>query len=452
MSEIDKRALVIDNGLFLPLAQRLTRDFAEVEYFAPWKCAAPRKRSFEVGCGYEAPNDSHLDALVRVPHLFDAIKRADVLIYPDVGDGDQQEFMREHGYKVWGCGRGEHLELDRWATRKLLRKLDMPVAKAILVTGLDDLTLILREDDDLYVKIATFRGDMETFHHETWIVTEPWLAVLRNRWGPKVSRQMEFIVEEPIVGEDGDPGIEIGLDSWLIDGEPPPMVSWGMEIKDASYVGKTCPYSAVPAALRYVQEKLHSVLARDYGPGFWSSEVKVIGKGRDQRFYLIDPCCRMGSPPGELYIELWSNLGEVIWGAVNDEVVAPVPTAAYGAELMLYSDFCDDHWTPISIPPGIRQWVKLQFATQDSDEAVEYVVPQYLEWRKVGGLVGLGDTLVEAIDTVRAIATEGGILSKDLESHPEALDEAEAVVAKGREHGIPFGDDNDAGSEPPPEE
>lgn len=252
-SQIDKRVLVIDNGLFEHLAHRLARDFSQVLYYKPWHGPAPTMSSRQIGAGYEDDDPPVLKVDPASPHpyaadVYTAIAASDLIVFPDVGDGDWQADLRRQGKRVWGCGEGELLETDRWRTRALLKKLGMPLTRAVRVVGLSALAELLRDSSDLYVKVSSMRGDMETFHHVEYRLTTAWLIKQRERWGAYVSEQMVFIVEEPI------PGVEIGIDTWLVGGELPPLVSYGFEVKDASFIGRTCSAAALPECLRYVQE------------------------------------------------------------------------------------------------------------------------------------------------------------------------------------------------------
>jgi hypothetical protein len=44
---------------------------------------------------------------------------------------------------------------------------------------------------------------------------------------------------------------------------------------------------------------------------------------KDGKAYLIDPCCRAGSPPNELYQLMISNLADVIWYGAEGLVIEP---------------------------------------------------------------------------------------------------------------------------------
>ena len=56
------------------------------------------------------------------------------------------------------------------------------------------------------------------------------------------------------------------------------------------------------------------------------------------RRILIDPCCRMVSPPGELYLDLSNQISaDVIWAGADGDLVEPEWKYEWGAQLVLQS-------------------------------------------------------------------------------------------------------------------
>ena len=417
----DKTAIIYDHGVFTGLAHALSGQFERVIYHKPCVTAAMRMKDWQPGFGYDKFDKA--DSFWR--KLGDLDPDNTLIIFPDVNDGDLQVFLSEYGWKVWGCFGAEELEINRWETRELLQKLDMPVIPAILVHGLSALEKHLRKNENKWIKLSRFRGDMETWKHVDYFLSKPKLDMLRVRWG-KMAEQMEFIVEDDLPDAK-----EIGYDGWCVRGVFPSVGMIGYEVKDVSLIGVQKPYEELPPMVRWVNAKLAPIL-KNYGYcGFWSTEIRI---DRDGTPYFIDPCCRCGSPPSELYARWVENLGEVMWGAVNGIMVEPEMKSRYGAEILLYSDFCDENWCPIEVPEKIRDVTSLQFCTHLDGE--DYVVPQKFDWKKVGGVVGFGETVESACDNVRKNAES--LKGFELEFHPEALDEAKNVIEEGMEYGIEF--------------
>ena len=422
MSDLgDKTIFVRDYGLFASWCQTLARDFGRVLYYCPFKSAFPRSQQFVIGTG--------LENVERVTNFWDHYKEADIFFFPDVYDGDLQVHLQELGYPVWGSGKAEELELMRWQTKMFLKKdLNLPVQPVEQIIGMDDLREFLMENDNKYVKISMLRGDFETFHHTTYNLTEPILNDIEQKIGPYRDKK-EFIVEDAI-----DDAVEVGFDGFTIDGEFPDPSLFGYEIKDVAYVGVVRPYAKLPEPVKEVNRKLAPVFAAYQYRGFWSSEIRA---GKDGKPYLTDPCCRAGSPPSELYQEMFSNWGQIIWSGAHGQIVAPIPVAKYGIEVLIHSDWADQHWQAVYVDPDVRRWVKLRNLCQIGETL--YVAPQTVGLPEIGAVVATDDSLLGAIKKVKSYCEKitGFRIDTNLGQVTKAID----TIKEGERHGIRFSDD-----------
>lgn len=421
-----KSVLVYDHGVFQPIAHRLARDFGHVYYYVPWKDANMKSIHLRIGHGF--------DDIERVTDLWDVIDDVDLIVFPDVGDGDFQVWLRDRGYKVFGSLGGDELELERFKLRQLMSKLGMPVIPFIHIRGLDKLASHLEKAEDKWVKLSVLRGDAESFHHINWRITEPRLIDMKNRLGPS-AELLEFIVEDSLPD-----AVEIGYDGYFVAGaasrsDPelgfPRISTMGYEIKDCGYIGVSKPYLDLPKPVRYVNNQIAPTLVKYGYQGLFSTELRVDQDGVP---YLIDPTCRAGSPPSELYCEWFTNFSQIVWSAAHGELLEPTPRSIYGAELMIYSDWCDDHWAPVYIPSVIEDRVKLSFAARLDSKT--YVVPQSFDWRKIGAVIGFGDTVQSAIADAQSAAKL--IEGFELSIPEESMDQAIEQIEKGQSYGIDF--------------
>jgi hypothetical protein len=192
---------------------------------------------------------------------------------------------------------------------------------------------------------------------------------------------------------------------------------------------KTMKYDALPIEVRGVNDKLVPAL-RDYGyRGFFSTEIRVT---RDHKAYVIDPCCRCGAPPHEIMLEIVENWADIIWHGSMGEIVEPIFAAKWGAELLLISDWADTNWLPVEFPASIRDRVKLRYLTMI--EKKFYCVPQASAHPEIGAVVGLGDTMDDAIKDACSLAEQ--VKGFYLDIHPDSLNEAENRFRKLHEFGI----------------
>lgn len=411
-----KTVCVVDNGLFVELAITLAKDFGRVLYFMPWTSGYPNSNILLPGVG--------LPGIERIDSFWPLLDEIDLFVFPDVYEGPLQEFLEKRmGKRVWGARCGDELELFRADSKKHLEKIGIDIGSWALVKGIGELRKFLEKNDDQWVKISRTRGDFETFHSVNYGLSKPKIDELEHQLGAK-GAIMEFIVEEAI-----NDAAEVGYDGYTIDGQYPKTAMFGIEIKDRGLVMKVMPYNSLPEEVRSVNEKLAPTF-RDYGyRGFFSSEIRLQ---KDRIPYVIDPCCRMGAPPNEIMLELVSNWADIIWHGAMGELVEPVFEAKYAAELLLISDWADEHWLPLDFPPALRSRVKLRYATRIGGKY--YCVPQACKHPEIGAVVGLGDTMDDAIADVTKIA--GKVKGFYLETFPESLDAAQEQIAKLKDFGI----------------
>jgi hypothetical protein len=422
MSDLsDKTIFIRDYGLFASWAQKFTQYFGRVLYYCPFKSAFPRSQQYVIGTG--------LDGVERVTNFWDHVDEADIFFFPDVYDGDLQVALRERGKPVWGSAKGEELELMRWQTKLFLKKdLHLPVQPVEQIIGVGELRAYLIDAENKYVKISLLRGDFETFHHQNYALSEPILDDIEQKLGP-YKETKEFIVEDAI-----DDAIEVGYDGFTIDGQYPDPGMFGYEIKDVAYIGVVRPYGRLPKQVKEVNEKLAPVFSAYNYRGFWSSEIRVPQDGKP---YLTDPCCRAGSPPSELYQEMFSNWGDIIWHGAQGDLVTPQPVGKYGVEVLIHSQWADQHWQAVYVEPEIRQWVKLRNVCQVDDTL--YVAPQVVGLPEIGAVVAVDDSLLGAIKKVKGYCE--GITGYSIDLNLKHLTDAVDVIRRSESQGLPFSGD-----------
>jgi hypothetical protein len=409
----NQTALVIDQGLYVHVAQRLAQSFGRVLYYCNgWRSAFPVSERFNIGAGIEG--------IERVENPWEHVEGADLIVFPDTYFGGEQEYLRRQGKRVWGSGHAEILELHRDELKTVLKRAGLPVGPYRIILGMEELRAYLKDNPGVYVKGNVFRGDVETFRNSNWVVTQPLLDDLASRLGPRQNSTV-FVVEDPIEG------VELGYDGACIDGRFPGVACYGYEAKDAGYVGKVVDYEELPAALREVNARLAPALAALGCRSFFSTEIRV---GADRVPYLMDPAMRAGSPPSEAYVELFANWDEVIWAGAEGEVTDLKPVAGYAAEIILRSEWARQHFLALDIPQSIRRFIKIHGHCRI--EGSDYAAP--LGIREVGAAIGLGDSLEEAVGA--ALEHAQAVQGLELEFDHNALDAAMDCIEQGQEFGL----------------
>jgi hypothetical protein len=419
----DVVCLFIDNGLFTHIAKRLAQVYKKVYIYTNSISAFPKMNLTHVGYGVEGL--TVVDSIFG-PH-FDEI---DLFCFPDIYSGDLQVHLEGLGKNVWGCRMGEALELKREGMKEILEAIDMPVGKFTHVVGLANLRALLRERENVFVKIDRHRGTFETFRSANYRETEPKLDELEYSLGP-FKHIIEFTVEDEIPD-----CIELGTDGWCItsdEGEAQytkNLIS-GIEIKDVGFLSKFTQFDKLPKELTTFNDRIKPVLGCYNWRGFFSTEVRITSK---KECYMIDFCSRAPSPPSELYASQYRNLAECIYFGALGIVVEPEPEAKIGVELMLHSSWADKSFQPIDFPPEIADFVKIR--NWCVINGINYAIPQAVGLPECGAVIGLGDTIEEAMD--HAVENAEQVTGYYLEAKTGAIDDIKKQLDIMDERGLNY--------------
>ena len=265
--------LIMDNGLFIPLAQKLAESFGKVIYFNPWANAFPKTNQTLIGVG--------LDNITKTNNFWDFVDEADIIVAPDVYCASETQYLSTHGKHVWASKYGEDLEVYRDKAKKHFKSLGLPVGAYEVIKGMTALRKYLKENDNQYIKIDLTRGDMETIHAENYQLIETRLDQLELDLGAKKTI-MKFTVEEAIT-----PAVEVGSDTYCIDGKYPIGGTVGIEVKDQGYVCQYKEFSKMPKQITNFNEKIADTLKNYSYRNFMSTELRVTPALTP---YMIDFC------------------------------------------------------------------------------------------------------------------------------------------------------------------
>lgn len=406
-------ALVYDNGQFIELALKLAQTYKKVYYHVPAEAAFPKMNVGRIGEGLDEIET--VDNVFSMP-MFDEI---DVFIFPDLYSGPLQEHLERLGKNVWGPRTGECLELNREGMKEICRRLDLPVGEYAVIPGIDALHEHLKSHENQYVKINRYRGTFESFESKSFRRIEPKLDEIEQILGAAFKNTTNFIVESELPDM-----VEFGTDFWTIDGKYPSKLISGLEIKDKGFVSVFTKFDDIPEPLTRWNRRMSPVFEIYGYRGFVSQETRI---GKEMDPYMIDVCCRMPSPPGELYQEQYENLADIIWQGSQGIVVDPIMVSKYGAELIIHSQWAEHHEENIRIPDDIRQWVKLRNCTRTSD-GLYHVIPQSVGLVEIGAVIGLGNTIEEAVKMALEVGDQ--LDEYGIEIPKDALDDAQKQIEK----------------------
>lgn len=387
MNASEITCVVADHGLFLPVARRLARDFKKVFYWTPHEKAFPSVQDM-IGDGF--PD------IERVDSVWEVKDECQLFVFPDVGFSPMQKELLSQGKSVWGARDADRLEISRGKFLKALAATYLPVPVFDAIRGMTALRDHLEPLDDKYVKISRFRGDCETFHYRDWGSDEATLDALAVKLGPW-KEEIVFYVLDPI-----ETDIEDGCDAYCIDGKWPSLVIHGMEMKDKAYIGTFQKFDDLPDEVRVVNEAFAPILAQYQYRSFFSTEVRIT---KDGESYFIDPTCRAGSPPSQIMCEMIGNLGEIIWSGANGELVEPEPVSKFGVQALICAKGDKTAWRTIEFPDELDQWVKFGNCCKIKGRLC-FPPDAGRDGNEIGWLVGIGDTMDDAINSLKEHSEE----------------------------------------------
>lgn len=383
MTYPDKTVLVVANSIFVSLAERLGRDFGKCYLFVPCAGSFPTMNHGMVGHGL--PGVERLDDIYG-PH-FDSV---DLFVFVNLYKSQLQIHLEKLGKRVWGNRNAEELECSRAMCKERMIELRLTVQPYTVVKGVDALREHLKSHPKQFVKIDRWRGVTETFFAPNYEIVEGKIDKMAADLGG-FKDILEFICEDDLPDM-----IEVGLDTYVIDGQYPDATLFGLEAKDSGYVGQMRKWAQIPEPMRRWNEAFAPIFAKYGARGSVSNEIR-IDERKDP--VMVDATIRAPCPPSELWQELFTNLPEIMWEGAAGVLVEPIPAGQWGVEVILKSDWAESNWQEVSYPDEFARQVKL-FNCVVIDGR-RYVVPQGDEMAEIGAVIGWGDTLEAAMDHAR---------------------------------------------------
>jgi hypothetical protein len=421
MSDISsKTCLVFGHGLELPVAERLARDFKRVLYFSEWEEGFSTINKAVIGDG--------IDNLERCYDFWSVKNEIDLWCFPDIGHSGLQLELEKQGFRVWGSRKADQLETNRQLFLRTLKELGLDVPKFQICNGITELREVLKDKEDCFIKISKYRGSLETKHWRNWRLDENLLDLWAVRFGA-VREKIAFLVFDNI-----DTPLEIGGDTYCIDGQWPDLMLHGIEWKDQAYFASVTPKQEMPEQIQTVLEAFGPLLKNYRYRNEFSMEVRVKG----EHFYFIDLTARIGLPSTGSQLELWKNWSEIVWAGANGELVQPEPLGQFSAEVILHAKSDEGLWPTVEIPDDLRQWLKLADCCEIDASGLRAWPREGGDDETVGWLVAIGDTPQQTLDNLKAhISKLPDGLTADCSPIAEILKE----IKTEEQHGIPFTED-----------
>jgi hypothetical protein len=402
---------VIDHGLFVPVAQKLSEQFKHVYYWCDSDRAFPTIREGIIGDG--------ISGVERVDDFWKIKSQCDLFVFPDIGYAGLQNELISQGFPVWGSRQCDKLETSRKKFLETIESIGLAVPRYVQIRGLTKLREHLRDKENKFIKISKWRADVETWHWQNWEQDEHTLDYYAFKLGP-AKELIVFYVMDPI-----DTKIEDGIDTFCIDGKLPETCFHAMERKDKALIGAVTKFDSISPKMREIAERFAPVL-NPYR-NFFSTEVRIT----EDASYFIDPTLRAGSPPSQVMTELYDNLGDIIWRGAHGDIVEPVPIAEFAGQVMIQSSGDPEEWTVAKIPDEIKQWVKVGHCGEIDGRIVS--PPDYCHSNDFGWLVAIGDSIEDVIEKLKEYTEQ---LPDGLTADCSAFAHLIAEMDEAEEHGV----------------
>lgn len=409
------KALVVDHGLGLAVAHKLAEKCDKVWYHSPYEEGFSTLNRGIIGDGFED--------IERCNDPWGIKNDVDLWVFPDIEHAGWQKELEAQGKAVWGAKDGDTLELLREQFHEILGQVGLDVPKYRTIEGITSLRLFLMENEGpFYIKISRFRGSFETCKFRSWDLDSGLIDLWSVKLGPP-GELVPFMVFDPI-----ETDLEIGGDTYCIDGQWPDTMLRADEYKDKALIAAVTERHKMPQQILDVLEAFGPILAEYRYRQFWSMEIRV----KDDKAYFGDATCRCPFPATGSQLEAYDNIPELIWAGANGELIQPEPVTKFSGELILCLSGDKKVWGTIQVPDKLQRWMKLQDCFQIGDLTCFPVNDDGDRAENIGWLVAQGDTLDEMVDTMQKQVQDlpDGV-SADLEPMAHLLHEIQEAKEKG---------------------
>jgi len=415
-----KTVCIYDHGLFVSLAPLLAGRFKRVYYVSGTAGSFPTTAEYSIGSGI--PGVTRLNDWADAERIEDQI---DLHVIPDLYLAGKAVRLRRQGARVWGSGEAEILELDRLRFKTWAADVGLNVGRYEVVRGMDEAEAFMKSHPGWFMKTAGHappgRGDFETLRSRSYDEVKYRMREIRTRLGDRAER-VQLIFEKPITD-----AIELATDCYSVDGQYPDRGVLGLEMKAEGYLGKWVNYGDYPESLRKVNSAFSILFKKQHYRNHCPNECRIDKKGKA---WVLDPCLRFGRPPLSILMMI-TNWPEIFWAGGGGELVQPQFADKWCAEACLYSDYAEEHPTPIEIPKGLEDHVKLSNYCISGGRPI--VVPMHYKLSGIGSIVATGSTMNKAIEKCREVMKE--VTGYDVKA-TDSFDGAAEQVAKMKEFGI----------------
>jgi hypothetical protein len=400
-------------GLFVGLGQRLAKSGARVLYCTPVD-RYDRITESVIGSG--------LEGVEWTEEFWGHINDIDCFVFPDIRHEELQGYLREQGHALWGSQDGMSLEQARMFFLIKLQELGLDVPPYETIKGVSNLGAYLKNKKDIWVKVSKWRGSFETTHWRSWDDDWTWLDALAVKFGG-IKEQINFICFPKI-----ETDLEIGADTYCIDGKWPSQMLHGIERKNKAYFSAVTEKSDMPEQLLPIMDAFSPYLKEVGYRNQWSMEVRVTEKEN----YFIDATTRGGLPSSATFLAS-KNAAEVIFYGAHGELVEVDYGFKFSAECAVELEDASDNWGTVKLTDEVRKALFVQQCCEVDGQF--WFPPTGTASGHIGWLLSTGDSPTEVLKQMNALADE---LPDGADAQVEALADVIREIESEQEQGIKF--------------
>ena len=410
-----KTVLVVDRGAHTYCAEELAKKFKKVYFCLSDEDPYPNSAKAAIATGFKG--------VQRVASMWDWVDKVDLICFFDTNYADKAHYLREHGYRVFGSGKGEIIELDKVGFLETLEKLGLPCPKTYIAEGIDDALEYLEahKDETLFLKCKR-RGDFESKKFTSMPQIKLFFQEMRKRLGT-AAETTEILIQHTVESE-----VEAGIDTMTADGQYVSNAIIGIEGKDKCFIAQI--FKENPKILQDINDAFSGELKKLGFRGNYSTEVRITADGVA---VFIDPTPRQPEPPGALFTMIYENWAECLWAIAEGNIPVPKVVSKFGAQYILTSWWYNENEMHVEVPKKYRDYLKLKNHKVVDGEI--FVVPNQ-NGEFWGSIVAAESTIEKSIAKIKEVAES--IKADGFHFEPSCFDGIMDSASKAKKFGINF--------------
>ena len=226
-----------------------------------------------------------------------------------------------------------------------------------------------------------------------------------------------------------DTPLEIGADTYVVNGRWPSRLLHGIEWKDKSYFAAVTDRLDMPEQIQEVMEKFAPALGN--ARMSFSMEVRV----KEKEGYFIDATCRGGLPSTASQLAM-KNYSQVIYHGAAGELVEPDFGYQFSAESIVSIKGDETMWQTCEMPKSLEG--KLQLTGCCEVDGLICFPPDAQHDSTVGWLCATGDDQEEVVMEMNRLADE---LPDGMDASTECLAYVLKEIHEAAEQGVEFSEE-----------